>query len=148
MMRPCPRTVSYTHLDVYKRQDLPWWKVFKNKDLQDLLTDTYQNNRDLKATMARVEKARQYITITEATLFPWADYSGSLSTGSNYTSGNVVQTCLLYTSLTCTPPLWAKAAFPTKGCRRKGARLDTSETKAAVDLRRVRDCLLYTSRCV
>ena len=21
--------------------DLPWWKVFKNKDLQDLLTDTY-----------------------------------------------------------------------------------------------------------
>ena len=32
--------------------DLPWWKVFKNKDLQDLLTDTYQNNRDLKATMA------------------------------------------------------------------------------------------------
>ena len=48
--------------------DLPWWKVFKNKDLQDLLTDTYQNNRDLKATMARVEKARQYITITEAPL--------------------------------------------------------------------------------
>ena len=43
--------------------DLPWWKVFKNKDLQDLLTDTYNNNRDLKATMARVEKARQYITI-------------------------------------------------------------------------------------
>lgn len=31
--------------------DLPWWKVFKNKDLQDLLTDTYNNNRDLKATM-------------------------------------------------------------------------------------------------
>ena len=50
--------------------DLPWWKVFKNKDLQDLLTDTYNNNRDLKATMARVEKARQYITITEAPLFP------------------------------------------------------------------------------
>lgn len=49
--------------------DLPWWKVFKNKDLQDLLTDTYNNNRDLKATMARVEKARQYITITEAPLF-------------------------------------------------------------------------------
>ena len=62
--------------------DLPWWKVFKNKDLQDLLTDTYNNNRDLKAAMARVEKARQYITITEAPLFPWADYSGSVSKGS------------------------------------------------------------------
>ena len=45
-------------------------------------------------------------------------------------------------ALTCTPPLWAKAAFPTKGCRRKGARLDTSETKAAVDLSRVREAPL------
>lgn len=79
--------------------DLPWWKVFKNKDLQDLLTDTYNNNRDLKAAMARVEKARQYITVTEAPLFPWADYAGSLSKGANYTSGNIVQT----TGTTLTP---------------------------------------------
>ena len=95
--------------------DLPWWKVFKNKDLQDLLTDTYQNNRDLKATMARVEKARQYITITEAPLFPWADYSGSLSKGSNYTSGNVVQTSAVGSTLTpASPGSW------TSGARRAG----------------------------
>lgn len=72
--------------------DLPWWKVFKNKDLQNLLTDTYNNSRDLKATMARVEKARQYITVTEAPLFPWADYAGTLSKGANYANGNVIQT--------------------------------------------------------
>lgn len=72
--------------------DLPWWKVFKNKDLQDLLTDTYNNSRDLKATMARVEKARQYITVTEAPLFPWASYGGSISKGANYTNGTVIQT--------------------------------------------------------
>lgn len=77
----------------------PLWKVFKNKDLQDLLTDTYNNNRDLKAAMARVEKARQYITVTEAPLFPWADYAGGLSKGANYTSGNIVQT----TGTTLTP---------------------------------------------
>ena len=50
--------------------------------------------------MARGEKARQYITITEAPLFPWADYSGSLSKGSNYTSGNVVQTSAVGNTLT------------------------------------------------
>lgn len=72
--------------------DLPWWKVLKNKDLQDLLTDTYNNNRDLKATMARVEQARQYITVTEAPLFPWASYTANLSKGSNYASGIVTQT--------------------------------------------------------
>ena len=49
--------------------------------------------------MARVEKARQYITITEAPLFPWADYSGSVSKGSNYTGGGIVQT----TGTTLTP---------------------------------------------
>ncbi len=72
--------------------DLPWWKVFKNKDLQNLLTETYNNNRDLKATMARVEQARQYITVTEAPLFPWAGYGGSLAKGSNYTGAGISQT--------------------------------------------------------
>ena len=104
--------------------DLPWWKVFKNKDLQDLLTDTYNNNRDLKATMARVEKARQYITITEAPLFPWADYSGSVSKGSNYTGGSIVQT----TGTTLTPgaldagiswelDIWGKTRRMTEAAR-------------------------------
>ena len=104
--------------------DLPWWKVFKNKDLQDLLTDTYNNNRDLKAAMARVEKARQYITITEAPLFPWADYSGSVSKGSNYTGGGIVQT----TGNTLTPgaidagiswelDIWGKTRRMTEAAR-------------------------------
>ena len=104
--------------------DLPWWKVFKNKDLQDLLTDTYNNNRDLKATMARVEKARQYITITEAPLFPWADYSGSVSKGSNYTGGSIAQT----TGTTLTPgaidagiswelDIWGKTRRMTEAAR-------------------------------
>ena len=104
--------------------DLPWWKVFKNKDLQDLLTDTYNNNRDLKATMARVEKARQYITITEAPLFPWANYSGSVSKGSNYTGGSIVQT----TGTTLTPgalaagiswelDIWGKTRRMTEAAR-------------------------------
>ena len=104
--------------------DLPWWKVFKNKDLQDLLTDTYNNNRDLKATMARVEKARQYITITEAPLFPWANYSGSVSKGSNYTGGSIAQT----TGTTLTPgaidagiswelDIWGKTRRMTEAAR-------------------------------
>lgn len=46
-----------------------------------------------------MEKARQYITITEAPLFPWADYSGSVSKGSNYTGGKIAQT----TGTTLTP---------------------------------------------
>lgn len=89
---PMPAAFRGASVSTESIADLPWWKVFKNKDLQSLLTDTYNNNRDLKAAMARVEKARQYITITEAPLFPWASYAGALSKGANYTNGGVMQT--------------------------------------------------------
>lgn len=69
--------------------DLPWWKVFKNPDLQSLLSDTYSHNRDLKAMMASVEQARQYVTVAQAPLFPWANYGGSVSKGANSAAGNL-----------------------------------------------------------
>lgn len=68
--------------------DLPWWKVFKNRDMQNLLSDTYANNRDLRSVMANVEKARQYVIVAQAPLFPWASYGGGISKGSNYAMGN------------------------------------------------------------
>ncbi len=72
--------------------DLPWWKVFKNKELQNLLSETYSNNRDLRSMIANVEKARQYVTIAHAPLFPWANYGGNISKGQNYNSGNIYNT--------------------------------------------------------
>ncbi|MEG0025264.1 MAG: efflux transporter outer membrane subunit [Akkermansia sp.] len=69
--------------------DLPWWKVFKNSDLQSLISDTYSHNRDLKAMMASVEQARQYVTVAQAPLFPWAGYGGSASKGANSAMGNL-----------------------------------------------------------
>lgn len=69
--------------------DLPWWKVFKNSDLQNLLSDTYSHNRDLKAMMASVEQARQYVTVAQAPLFPWANYGGAVSKGANSAMGNL-----------------------------------------------------------
>lgn len=69
--------------------DLPWWKVFKNPDLQALLSDTYSHNRDLKAMMSSVEQARQYVTVAQAPLFPWASYGGNVSKGANSVAGNL-----------------------------------------------------------
>lgn len=68
--------------------DLPWWKVFKNRDLQNLLTDTYSNNRDLRSVMANVERARQYVTVARAPIFPWFSYGAGASKGSNYAMGS------------------------------------------------------------
>ncbi len=57
--------------------NLPWWKVIKGKNLQNLLRETYQNNRDLRATMANVDSAAQYIRVTAAPIFPFLDYGAN-----------------------------------------------------------------------
>mgnify|MGYP001775399621 CR=1 FL=1 len=69
---------------------LPWWDVMRDPDLRDLLLDTYRNNRSLKATLANVDSARQNVTVTQAPLFPWASYGGSVSKGANQTGGSTI----------------------------------------------------------
>lgn len=68
--------------------DLPWWKVFRNSELRKLISDALENNKDLSAAVARVEQARESVTITESPLFPNLNYQGGLSRGRNYISGN------------------------------------------------------------
>src|SRR5882672_8588129 len=38
--------------------DLPWWEVFKDPTLQELIRTALTNNYDLKQAVARVEQAR------------------------------------------------------------------------------------------
>ena len=39
--------------------DLPWWEVFKDETLKELIKTSLANNYDLAAAVARVEQARQ-----------------------------------------------------------------------------------------
>lgn len=88
--------------------DLAWWDVLKNKDLRNLLRDTYNNNNSLKAMMANVDSARQQVTIAIAPLFPWASYSGSVAHGANSASGVPVQT----NGVTTTPgKVWGNVSW-------------------------------------
>ena len=50
--------------------DLPWWQVFKDSALQDLIHIALTNNYDLKQAVARVEQARQQVTVARAPLLP------------------------------------------------------------------------------
>jgi multidrug efflux system outer membrane protein len=46
--------------------DLPWWSVFNDKALQDLITKAMQNNYDIKIAVARIEQARAAVGIAQA----------------------------------------------------------------------------------
>jgi outer membrane protein, multidrug efflux system len=63
--------------------DMPWWQVFKDPLLQDLIRTALTNNYDLKQAIARVEQARQQVTVARAPLFPQIGYGGDIGRGKN-----------------------------------------------------------------
>jgi multidrug efflux system outer membrane protein len=65
--------------------DLPWWQVFKDPVLQDLIHTALTNNYDLRQAVARVEQARQQAIAARAPLFPQVGYNGSVGQGRNAT---------------------------------------------------------------
>src|SRR5215469_9958381 len=49
--------------------DLPWWEVFKDEQLKDLVKTALANNFDLAAAVARVEQAREVAAQAKAQYF-------------------------------------------------------------------------------
>src|SRR5262249_1363780 len=50
--------------------DLPWWQVFQDPILLDLINTAVTNNYDLRRAVARVEQARNLAVVARAPLFP------------------------------------------------------------------------------
>jgi len=50
--------------------DLPWWEVFRDPTLQDLIRAALANNQDLVLAAARVEEARAFAGIAKADFYP------------------------------------------------------------------------------
>lgn len=50
--------------------DMEWWKFYTDPNLQDLIRKTLENNRDLKASVARIRQAMEMNRISKMALFP------------------------------------------------------------------------------
>ncbi len=50
--------------------DLPWWELFKDPVLQDLIHAAVANNQDLVLAAARVDEARAFVGIAKADFYP------------------------------------------------------------------------------
>jgi outer membrane protein, multidrug efflux system len=72
-----------TAIDTNSIGDLPWWQVFQDPVLQDLIHASLTNNYDLKQAVARVEQARQQVIVARAALFPQVGYDGNVGRGRN-----------------------------------------------------------------
>ena len=59
--------------------DAPWWDVFRDPILNDLLREALQNNYDVLIAAARVREARAAFVATRSDLYPSLDYDASVS---------------------------------------------------------------------
>ncbi|QFY43469.1 efflux transporter outer membrane subunit [Candidatus Methylospira mobilis] len=63
--------------------DLPWWGVFRDKTLQQLIKSAVANNYDLRATVQRIEQSDALARQAQSQLFPQIGYQVGLSNGKN-----------------------------------------------------------------
>jgi len=75
---------SYKTLDQGESMiNLPWWKVFDDKTLQELIRETLVNNYDLRVAAARVDEARAMVGVTRSQIFPQTDLTSGISRDRN-----------------------------------------------------------------
>src|SRR5438876_12126430 len=66
--------------------DAPWWEVFRDPVLRDLIHEALRNNYDVRIAAARVQEARAGFVATRSDLFPSLNYDASVGR-SNATPG-------------------------------------------------------------
>lgn len=68
--------------------DLPWWQVFKDDVLQDLIRRALTNNYDLRIAFTRVEQARAMVAEARSGYFPQLNYGAAAGAGRNVGANN------------------------------------------------------------
>lgn len=63
--------------------DLPWWSVFRDPVLQDLIHVALTNNYDLRITLTRVAQARALQAQARSQFLPQVGYAGEANRGKN-----------------------------------------------------------------
>jgi multidrug efflux system outer membrane protein len=71
-----PQAASYA--------DLPWWQVFRDPQLQELIRIALKQNYDLQIATERINEARAQVAITRSNLFPQVQGSGDFSGGKEH----------------------------------------------------------------
>jgi outer membrane protein, multidrug efflux system len=70
--------------------DLPWWEVFKDDRLRNLVQTALANNYDLRIAVTRIEQSRQIAAQARAQYFPFVNYAATGSDGKNELAGAIV----------------------------------------------------------
>ncbi len=108
--------------------DLPWWQVFQDPQLQDLIRTALKQNYDMQLATERINAARAQLAVTRSYLFPQVQGNGNFSGGKEGT----FQTKFNFLTLT------ADAAFQLDlfGRLRRATEASRAQLLATEDARR------------
>jgi multidrug efflux system outer membrane protein len=81
---PTPTAFRSTELQEVQAEsyaDLPWWEVFADPQLQELIGTALKENYDLHLATERITAARAQVQITRSSLFPQLSLDGTATGG-------------------------------------------------------------------
>ena len=64
--------------------DLPWWQVFQDPQLQELIRTALKQNYDLQIATERINAARGEVAVTRSSLFPQIGANANFQGGKEY----------------------------------------------------------------
>ena len=76
-----PDESQQTEAQVASFADLPWWQVFHDPQLHDLIRTALKQNYDLRLAIERVNPARAQVGITRSNEFPQVSLDPNFSGG-------------------------------------------------------------------
>jgi multidrug efflux system outer membrane protein len=92
--RPAVQTPAYRDLannpqlqaQAASYADLPWWEVFQDPKLQELIRTALKQNYDLQIATERINAARAQLVVTRSSLFPQVGANANFTGGKDSTS--------------------------------------------------------------
>ncbi len=117
--------------------DLPWWQVFSDPQLQELIRTALERNYDMQLATERINAARAQVVITRSSLFPLLQGSGDLTRGKDASSQTKFRYLSLAADVTFQLDLFGRLRRATEAARAQ--LLATEEAQRVVMLTLVSD---------
>lgn len=76
-----PATFEQAEVSGESIANLPWWDLFQDPQLRAYIDIALVENKDLAEALARIDEARNFVTVVRADQFPFVDGAGSAGRG-------------------------------------------------------------------
>jgi len=117
--------------------DLPWWQVFQDPQLQELIRTAVKQNYDLQLAVERINAARAQLAITRSNLFPQIQGEAGGTGGKEYTLQSKYNFLVLAVDATFQLDLFGRLRRATEAARAQ--LLSTKDAQQTVVLTLVSD---------